>query len=72
MVTEYLRDYAFVEGSIHGVRYPSTVTEQGTNVVLFGGPELVDPSPSTWPNDPGNFLRLVAVDGEAVSQEERS
>ena len=72
VVTEYLRDYAFVDGSIHGVRYPSTVTKQGTNVVLFGGPELVDPSPSPWPNDPDNFLRLVAIDGEAVSQDERS
>lgn len=61
VVTEFLRDYNFNGGPIHGVRYPSAVSRKDTNVVLFGGPELVDPSPPKWKAKPENILKLMAI-----------
>lgn len=61
VVTEFLRDYDFAGGKIDGIRYPSAVVKKGVNVVLFGGPELVDPSPPNWKRHPENILDLVAI-----------
>lgn len=62
VATEFLRDYDFLDGIIHGIRYPSTVAKKGTNLVLFGGPELVDPSPAKWKRKPEKILELIAID----------
>jgi len=61
VVTEFLRDYDFAGGKIDGIRYPSAVAKKGVNVVLFGGPELVDPSPPNWKRHPEKILDLVAI-----------
>lgn len=39
VVTEFIRDYPFMDGKVDGISYRSTVHARGWNVALFLGPE---------------------------------
>lgn len=59
VVTEFVRDYAFSEGTIDGIAYGSTVHRPGWNVALFTTPAQLGIEESGWGELPDPCLRFV-------------
>lgn len=60
--TEFLRDHPFRKGRIDGIKYKSSKSDQGSNIVLFSGPEDVEGAtePSPYNDDPEPWLKLIS------------
>lgn len=56
VVTEFMRDYAFSDGELHGVAYGSTVHKRGWNVALFLGPIEMGLASPEWGAPPPPFF----------------